>query len=98
MRTSKFFPTIAEIREKAEPFLQEFNLKNRLQLADNALGKCKGNVWWDERQNPHCRIEEDTPEQCKLAGDGMCGKWDPKHRDTTRKDVYGDEPEREPKP
>jgi hypothetical protein len=73
--TCRFFPTIAELREKAEPIMLELHEKNNTLLIENAHALCPGNVWIDEKRNPHCKIEEKEPEQCKLAGTTQCGKW-----------------------
>lgn len=74
-RTCRFFPTISEIREKADPILQKWTLENRSLLVENEYHKCHEHVYIDERRNPHCKIEENEPEKCKLARTGMCGKW-----------------------
>lgn len=79
----RFFPTIAEIREQAEPILQEWNLEHQRLIEANAYALCPENIWWDKEKNmPHCRIEEgDHPEQCQLVGSGRCAKFDNKYRD-----------------
>ena len=74
-KTCKFFPTIAEIRERAEPLLQQWSLENRKMLESNMLSKCHENVYKDEQNNPRCRIEDEDPTGCELAGTGTCGKW-----------------------
>lgn len=74
-RTCRFFPTISEIRDKAEPILQKWTLENRRLLVENEYHKCHEFVYVDERRNPHCKLEEQDPSPCKLVGSGMCGKW-----------------------
>jgi hypothetical protein len=74
-RTCRFFPTISEIRDKADPILQKWTLENRRLLAENEYHKCHEHVYIDDRRNPHCILEDNEPEKCKLAGTGHCGKW-----------------------
>ena len=79
----RFYPTIAEIMERAEPILQEWNLEHQRLIEENAFALCPDNVWWDTAKNmPHCKIEEgDHPEQCQLCGKGRCDKFNNKYRD-----------------
>jgi hypothetical protein len=79
----RFYPTIAEIRERAEPILQEWNLEHQRLIEANAYALCPESVWWDREKNtPHCRIEEsDNPGRCQLAGTGRCEKFSNKYRD-----------------
>ena len=81
--TCRFYPTIAEIREKAEPILKKWNLDHQRLIEENAFALCPENIWWDRARNiPHCRIEEgEHPEQCHLAGTGRCDKFNSKYRD-----------------
>ncbi|MCK4960810.1 MAG: hypothetical protein KAT00_15460, partial [Planctomycetes bacterium] len=53
----------------------EWNLENGRLLENDIRSKCPDNVYRDEKNNPRCRIEDDDPAGCKLAGDGRCGKW-----------------------
>ena len=85
----RFYPTIAEIRERAEPILQEWNLEHQRLIEENAFALCPENIWWDRARNmPHCRIEEsDNQHQCQLAGTGRCQKFSDKYRDREGKDA-----------
>lgn len=71
----RFFPTIAEIRERAEMSLQKYNLEHRRLLTNNVYSKCHEHVYRDKNNTPRCRLEDTNPHDCELAGDGRCGKW-----------------------
>lgn len=88
----RYFPTIAEIRERAIPFIQEWNLKNQKLLENNVSSKCKKNAWWENEITPMCRIEEEKG-KCEFMNTGACCKWDVEYRNKTREDVYGKETE-----
>lgn len=76
LKTCRFFPTIAEIRERSVPFMQKYNLEKRKLLENNERSKCPAHVKWDAEKNfPFCDLE-DSQEKCQFAGTGMCGKWD----------------------
>jgi len=71
----RFFPTIAEIKERAITNLQKYNLENRKALTDDAYSKCPENCYRDKDNMPRCRLEDSNPGACALSGDGRCGKW-----------------------
>lgn len=71
----RFFPTIAEIRDIAMPILQEYNLQREKLFENNIYAKCPENIYRDEKNTPQCKIEQNNPGACELAGNGRCGKW-----------------------
>lgn len=66
--TCRFFPTIAEIREKAEPFLEKFRIE-QIKVPD--INYCRENVYRVEL-NPACK----KIESCEFANTGLCKIWE----------------------
>lgn len=77
IKTRRFFPTIAELRESAEPILQAYNLENLRLLENDIQAKCRENVRYIENTNGtdgvECLIDKDGG--CEYAG-GKCKRWD----------------------
>jgi hypothetical protein len=71
----RFFPTIAEIRDRALPILQEYNLQRQKLLENDIYSKCPENIYRDEKNTPLCNLEQSNPGACDLSGSGRCGKW-----------------------
>lgn len=70
----RFFPTIAELRERADPILQMHNLSQRKLIEADQFAKCRELVTHDRKNYPHCKIE--FTGECDHARTGACKKWD----------------------
>jgi hypothetical protein len=77
IKTRRFFPTIAELRESAEPSLQAYNLEKLNLLENDIRGKCRENVRYIENPNGTDGVEclLDKEGGCEYAG-GKCKRWD----------------------
>jgi hypothetical protein len=77
IKTRRFFPTIAELRESAEPILQAYNLERMNLLENDIKAKCRENVRYIENQNGtddvYCLLDKEGG--CEYAG-GKCKRWD----------------------
>ena len=67
--TCRFFPSIAEIREKAEPFLEKLRI-SKIENPDEQT--CYQNVERDATNTPICKLES----TCEFATTGKCKKWE----------------------
>jgi hypothetical protein len=65
----RFFPTIAEIREKSEPFLEKLRIA-QIVFPDEQL--CYQNVERDASNTPICKLEK----TCEFSATGKCKKWE----------------------
>lgn len=78
LKQCKFFPSIAEFLEVANPILQDYNLRKLRQLREDRLNECRKFVWYDFPTNRvYCRAKPE--DQCPVAKSGKpadCRMWE----------------------